>query len=293
MFGPRPSRRDRGPSVQALTSVFLREVTVHNNELWLFGNNVDRASVAVQVRNWHPHVLLEHPGPAVSSIDKWKSTMVDDLKEFAGDRAASVIVDMEVVERVHVIGFTNNEPVQVVKLTYNQPRDLHTLRKFFESPVSVPTGKRVERKRLHMHHDDWEIPNLFLFERKLSLQTWVDLQFLSRVDSPQTYCQLEYKINANKVFPGADQRAAGPVLVGGLRGCALSALGPTIPPKATNANDELQYLCLSLYWLDKRRWPTPVRVRQRCWCRDQSRPLKLGFYPWRYAGYSLSRSFQP
>lgn len=233
--------------------------------LWLFGNTPQRNSVAVEVTGFRPWFYVEYKEellPTDEKIESFRSVLNEDLK--FKESFPDVVESLELVtDLVPVLGFHDNVPRKVLKLTYDNPSSLWKLKKHFETSAVQCGTKTI---KLETYHTQISCENLWLFSKGLTLQSWVAVKNGIRPPSKHTTAQVELQVPSQRVVVSSvDTRelpSIPPVLVCALRMRALSHSSKTNPgkppslPDPRKPMDVITNLGLQLYWISDSNEPT-------------------------------------
>ncbi len=212
--------------------ILLREVVCCNvsnmwsKELWLFGNTKQRHSVAIKVDNFIPYFYMDKVDLSVQEV---KSLMNSELN--------GCIVDVRKSHLIPVVGFCNNQPRDLFKIYYKNPVYLKKIRSFLQKHSFDVDGKSIIIK---LYHDDWTITNLFLHERKVKLQEWIEVVGVHKYrNNLLTSCQMEMVSKMCNITTSPIQYPDCPVLI-----CAIR-----IPYNIDSDKSDIEPIYIKIYWM--------------------------------------------
>ena len=169
-------------------------------EIWLFGNTRDRHSVAVKIVDFLPYFYVD-------KIDMNPT----ELKSMLNSELRGCVLDIQPAALVPVIGFYDNKPRDLYKITYKNATNLNQIRNFLNNHmfkvVDVPM-------KIRLYHDDWTIENLFLHSSRLKLQEWTEVigSYHYGTDVVST-CQLELEAKICTLSKSKEQYEECPLLL--------------------------------------------------------------------------------
>lgn len=255
MTGPRPpnaatSLADLTFHMREVCSVALKPFS---ETLWLFGNTVNRESVAVRVDGFRPFFFVDYDPNQLTDIDEWVAMMNNDMRPFESCR--DIITRADVTERVPVVGFTNNMPRKLLRIEYDNEANIWRLRKHFGKPVQY--GNKL--KQLELYHDDWSVESHFLHATGLRMQSWVRLTRRPvAASTKQTSCMIECHTDYRSMVALEEAPVVvPPMLVCAVRLRAEIASGDLAP--SALRGDPLASIATSMYWMGEgaqRVWET-------------------------------------
>jgi DNA polymerase elongation subunit (family B) len=236
---------------RSLIHFHLREVcsvslTKYDETLWLFGNTVDKSSVAIRVDGFRPYFFLECPDD-LGSLEAWCCIMNQDLAPW--ENAPDVITRVDIVERVPVIGYCDSKKQKLLKVEYLNQSYIQRLIKHFSKPVHVGLKPRI----LKRYHDDWGVVSLFLHESGLKMQEWVKVTAYPIDNIKITSCNIERKSDFGNFHWTESLSSIPPLLCCAIRIRARSAMSTQmnpIVPKADNKKDTVSAICIQIYWME-------------------------------------------
>lgn len=219
----------------------------YDESLWVFGNTANKNSVAIRVEGFKPYFFLECPVD-LGDVDTWVGLMNEDMRPW--ERGPDIITRADIVQKVPMIGFTDNAMRKYLKIEYANQSYIWRLRKHFAASVHV--GKTP--RRLQMFHDDWSIESLFLHESNLKIQSWVTVE-CKDVQKKRTSCAIEKRATLTGFQSAGDSCEVSPIppiLCCVVRMRAHSGMSTEINPLLPCAeveSDRVTALAIQIYWM--------------------------------------------
>ena len=245
----------------------LREISscIVNNpwkpQLWLFGNTLERQSVAVRVIGFIPYFYLQKP----YTIDKeeFAECVNDSLKPFPSFRGSPAIVKIEIDELTPAVGYCESKRKELFKIYYNLP-DLKKIMHYLKNTAfSIGNGDDI----LKVYHADWSITDLFLHETHIKMQSWVKVDSYCEprlfdfrnygesqiIDYYSTYCYIEkYTEFGRHIRMLPELQVIPHTLMCSIRICAKSeesSIDKLFSPDSEKKNDSIFLIVAVYYWM--------------------------------------------
>ena len=221
----------------------------YSESLWLFGNTEDKYSVAIEVMNFKPYFFLEYP-EGLGDVQAWADLMNEDLKPWPS--APDIITRVDIVNKVPVIGFCNNQSRKLLRVEYQNQSSIWNLRKYFDGPIFVGDGHPF--RTLERYHDDWGVESLFLHESGLKMQEWVEVstQCAPTSRSTRTFCHIERQVHWKNVKKLDPVQVIPPILCCAIRIKARSSNSTATAPVAPDSSiphDNILVVAIQMYWM--------------------------------------------
>jgi DNA polymerase elongation subunit (family B) len=221
--------------------LYVREITCvrtkkYEHRLFLFGNTENGTSTCVEILDFQPYVFIDTPD--VQDLHAWISSLNESIRPWAD--FPDIITGFEICTKVPLIGFTNNEKKQFIKLEYRTVGDIWKIKKLFESPID--NGQDFEQ--IGLYHSDWSIESLFMHRMNIKLQSWVQIKG-KQAFPRMSVCQLDLRVEMTNISPIISNR------VPELLCCAIRL--------RTSKNSSVLLISMAYYWFG-RKYAPPVII---------------------------------
>lgn len=166
-----------------------------SNELWLFGNTIERRSIACVVKNFSPHLFIDIPLKFHDDIpNRSGSGGGGDLEDFiqnVNDDTNGAIVKWSVEEKDQAIGF-NPSKKKVVKIIYKNQSCLKKIKQV------IQVYNNENACNIEIYHD-WMSNFQLLIQKGLKLQSWVEISNIYKRQCKVTVCNYEYEVDFSNI----------------------------------------------------------------------------------------------
>lgn len=136
---------------------YLQDISSHNKYLWLSGVTKEGLSVSARLTDFKPYLYVK--SDEIKSNTNVESFLNDSIKEHCEYKTRDTIENVEKIERIKFIGFTNRKLDVLYKVYFKSIPDFYKARKCL----------RLD-ERIYLSHENTPFENQYLQEYKYKYQ---------------------------------------------------------------------------------------------------------------------------